>query len=213
MIRIIAGIAGFALILAGAVVHGAATHRWAGLTTEASRSAAAMNYKIRFGDYESTDIPSELPVKERSSVACRRYLSASGKPGMVVSITSGPPGAVSTHTPDVCYPGSGFKTVKAPQKETLDLGNGRTATCYVAEFEKKTATSAERHRIRWAWTVNGTWNVPDYARFAYLRSPELYKIYIVASMPVTDGEPEAETPAMKAFAVAALEQYGTLLVK
>lgn len=214
MTRIIAGIAAFILIVAGAVVHGAATHRWAGLNPEASKSASVLSYTLRLGDYEASDIPSEMPVKERSSVACRRYSSASGKPTMVVSITSGPPGAVSTHTPDVCYPGSGYKTAKAPKKETIELANGRTATCYVAEFEKKTATSFERQRIRWAWTINGTWNVPDYARFAYLRSPELYKIYIVASVSASDAEnTEAETPAMKAFTAAALEQYGAILVK
>ena len=213
MTRIAVAIAAI-LIVAGAVVHGAATHRWSGLAPEASRSAAVLNYTIRLGDYEAVDIPSEMPVKERSSVTCRRYTSASGKPAMVVSITAGPAGAVSTHTPDVCYPSSGYKTVKAPKKETIELSNGRTATSYVAEFEKKTATTVERHRIRWAWTVNGSWDVPDYARFAYLRSPELYKLYLVASVPPVDGEnAEPETPAMKAFTAAALEQYGALLAK
>jgi hypothetical protein len=167
---------------------------------------------VQLGDYTSEDVPSELPVKERSSVTCRRYSSKNLGQTIVVSITSGPPGAVSTHTPDVCYPGSGYRTVREPKKETLSLPNGGTASYWVAEYEKKTATTVERHRIRWAWSADGNWDVPKLPRLAYLRQPELYKIYVVTPVVESEGErAEAENPAIQAFLTQTLDQYSNLL--
>jgi len=200
------------LLVAAALVHGATTHRWSALSPTSDRATNAHAHVIRFGDYTSVDVPSELPVLERSSVTCRRYTSTTMGQAVVVSITSGPTGAVSTHTPDVCYPGSGYTTAREPIKETIDLPTGGTATYLVAEYEKKTATSSERHRIRWSWTVNGKWDIPGNPRFAFLGSPELYKMYIVTSVIDGDsGRPTADNPAVKAFVTQALTQYAELL--
>ncbi|MCU0704869.1 MAG: exosortase-associated EpsI family protein [Fimbriiglobus sp.] len=199
-------------VLAGAVVHGAVTHRWSALSPNPSRSEAVHAHTITLADYVATDFPSELPVKERSRVTCRQYTSPSGRTPATVSITSGPSGAVSTHTPDVCYPGSGFKMVQAPRTESIDLPNGGKAAYLVAEFEKKTATTYERHRVRWSWTIDGNWGVPDRPRFAFLTAPELFKLYVVTAVPMEDADKtEGDSPAVRAFVTAAFGQYSRLL--
>jgi hypothetical protein len=119
---------------------------------------------------------------------------------------------VSTHTPDVCYPGSGFKMMKAPRTESIDLPTGGKATYLVAEFEKKTATTFERHRVRWSWTTDGTWVVPDRPRFAFLAAPELYKLYVVTGVAMDDADKtDGDSPAVKAFVAATFSQYAGLL--
>jgi hypothetical protein len=164
------------------------------------------------GDFTHEDVPSELPIKERSSVSCRRYSSPTRDNMIVVSITSGPPGAVSTHTPDVCYPGSGYRTISEPKKEILNLPDGTTATCLVAEYEKKNSTTLERHRIRWSWSVNGSWTIPDRPRFAFLSEQELFKLYVVTPIADTDiNRLDAENPATTAFIAQVFAQYAALL--
>jgi hypothetical protein len=199
------------LVATAAVVHGAATHRWSMLNPDPARAAAAHAHVITLGDYRSKDIPSELPVKERSAVSCRQYTSPTGLPGVVVSITSGPPGAVSTHTPDVCYPGSGYKMLRGPKLETISLPGGGEASYMVADFEKKTATTFERQRVRWSWSVGKGWGVPDRPRFAYLREPELFKLYVVTGLAADDDRGDPDRPAVKSFVAAALSQYAGLL--
>lgn len=211
MLRTLCWIGCLVAVVTGAVVHGAATHRWSALAPDPVRAEAAHAEPVLFADYTSTDIPSSLPVKERSRVTCRQYVSSSGRPPVTVSLTSGPAGAVSTHTPDVCYPGSGFKMVKAPRTETIDLPGGGTATYLVAEFEKKTTTSYDRHRIRWSWTADGAWVVPDRPRFAFLNAPELFKLYVVTSVPPDEIERTDDTPAVRAFVAAAFARYSQLL--
>ncbi len=195
------------LLIGSAVLHGSATHRWSLLSPDPAIAKAVHEQVVQLADYKSNDIPSELPVKERSIVTCRQYLSPTGLPPFVVSVTSGPPGAVSTHTPDVCYPGSGYRTVAEPRQETIDLPNGGKATYIVADYEKKSATSYERQRIRWCWSTGGTWVVPERPRFAFLNQPELYKIYVVTAIGQDMADQVVEdSPAVKTAVAAAFEQ-------
>ncbi len=198
------------LVAAGAVVHGAATHRWSALAPAPGQAEKMHETVVRLGDYAPEDVPSEIPIKEKSRVTCRRYFSPSTGVTAVISIITGPPGAVSTHTPDVCYPGSGYKTVSGPTRETIDLPGGGTVRYYVADFEKKTATSAERHRVRWGWAPSGgTFDAPDQARFVFLRESELYKLYVVTALPPSESsERIPDDPAVTAFVAAAFAQYG-----
>ena len=212
MLRNAAGIFCALLIVSAALVHGAATHRWNALKPDPARAEWAHAHALSPGEYDIKDVPSELPVYEHSRVTCRQYTALSGDLTAVISLTSGPAGAVSTHTPDICYPSSGFKTVKAPKRETVELANGTSATYWVAEFEKSNATKYERHRIRWSWSDDGIWSVPDHHRVAFLLKPELFKIYIVTAVASESAESDrGDTPAQKAFVKKALQEYGEKL--
>jgi hypothetical protein len=76
----------------------------------------------------------------------------------------------------------------------------------VADFEKRTATSVERQRVRWSWSTDGKWTIPSRPRFAFLREPELFKLYIVTGLP-TDDRVDQDSPAVKSFVSTAFEQY------
>ena len=202
---------GLVLLGVGAAVHGSAIHRWEGFGAPEGRADRFHTLRVKIGDFEGESIPNDMTPYERSTATSTRYHSPSRGMAAAVSIITGPAGAVSTHTPDVCYPSSGYRTVKAPTRETIDLPGGGTARYYTAVFEKKTATSLERQRVRWSWTTDGTWVAPDRPRFAFLRAPELFKLYIVT--PVADGEGDTlveDPPAMKQFVAAAFAQYAEL---
>ena len=127
--------------------------------------------EVRFQDWQPTVVPMEMPTNERSTATARSYQSVStGRTG-VVTIISGIPGSVSTHTPDVCYVGSGYKLLRGPNKETIQLPGGASATVYTADFEKKSATKADRVRVRWAWSTDGAW-LAQTNWFAYVSGRE-----------------------------------------
>lgn len=195
-----------ALVLAGAVVHGAITQRWTMFAPDAARAARMHALKIELPDCEVREIENDVPLKERSVATSRRYLPADGSFSAAVSIISGVPGAVSTHAPDVCYTASGYRMLGAIRRETVKLADG-TATFFVADFEKKRETAVERLRIRWAWTTDGTWEAPDGARFHYMKATELFKLYVATPIAEIDGKPGDDGAAMKRFVRAAFEQY------
>lgn len=201
-----------ALLVGGAVAHGAVTRRWAGSDGPPPASAALHAWTLALGDYAAEVIPNDLPVKEKSVATSKRYTSAARQAGAVVTVITGPPGAVATHCPDVCYPSSGYRTVREPVKQTVELPGGGTATYYMAEFEKKTATTAERQRVRWGWSSGGSWEAPDRPRLSYLARQELAKIYLVTSVDALESaSPADDPPAVKAFVAAALAQSAAAL--
>lgn len=204
------GLAG--LIVAGAVANGFATQRWAILAPDSALTQRLHALEVKFDDWQADEVPTEMPTNERSVATSRRYKSASSNRLAVITMISGIPGSVSTHTPDVCYPGSGYKTLRSPKRETIELPGGRTAVYYVADFEKRTQTKQDRVRVRWAWSTDGDWVAPDNPRWQFAanlaRVPVLYKVYVVTPL-AEDAEeaPQDDDATTKAFVSSALIQY------
>lgn len=202
-----------ALIVAGALVHGAVTQRWSVFAPDPALADRLHALEVRHADWQPTPVPTEMPTNERSTATARRYLSASSGRSAVVTMISGIPGSVSTHTPDVCYVGSGYRCLRGPKKETLQLPGGAAATVYAADFEKRTATRVERVRVRWAWITDGTWLAPDNPRWQFARQlnavPVLFKLYVATPLPEADGDraPEDDAPTA-AFVADVWAQYG-----
>ena len=198
----------FGFVLAGAAVHGAITQRWSVFAPNVARTERMHAVAVKFGDVEVSDVPHDVPLKERSIATSRQYFSASQNVSAVLSVISGVPGAVSTHTPDVCYTASGYKMTFGPKRETLAMPDGKTAMYFVADFEKRKATEVERLRVRWAWTADGTWDAPDYARFQYMKATELYKLYIVTALAESPtGDRADDSEPVRRFVRDAFAQY------
>ncbi len=201
------------LIAGAAIVNGAVTQRWYVFTPDPARTNRLHNLVVRQCYWLPTPVETEMPTNERSTATARRYLSASGGQSAVVTIISGIPGSVSTHTPDVCYVGSGYTCLREAKKETMELPSGVTATYYIADFEKRTKTKLDRVRIRWAWSTDGSWIAPDSPRWQFAKQlnsvPTLYKLYIATPLPETDGDERSpeEDAATKAFITAAWTQF------
>jgi hypothetical protein len=202
-----------ALIVGGAIVHGAVTQRWAVFAPDQARTDRLHALEVHFQDWQPTEVPTEMPTNERSTATSRRYQSAATGQSGVVTVISGIPGSVSTHTPDVCYVGSGYRILRGPAKETVSLPGGGTAEVYAADFEKRSATKADRVRVRWAWSTDGAWVAPDNPRWQFARRlnsvPVLYKLYVATPLPEPDGEERVheDDPTTKAFVAAAWGQF------
>jgi hypothetical protein len=219
MLKTPALVAVVAVVVAGAVLNGVAVGRWEMLAPNPAQTEQLHELVVRFEDWQATPIDTDMPTNEASTATSRRYTSAGTGRSGAITLISGVPGSVSTHTPDVCYPGSGYKTVRAPKKETLDLPGGGAAVYYVADFEKTTATRQDRVRVRWAWTTDGReWVAPDNPRWQFAarlaRVPVLYKVYVVTPLPeeTEDQRPEDDATT-RGFAAAAFAQYSAAFAR
>ena len=203
-----------ALLVAGAaIVNGAVTQRWNVFAPNPAQTERLHALEVRFNDWEPKKVETEMPTNERSIATARRYTSPSNGHSCVVTIISGIPGSVSTHTPDVCYVSSGYKCLRGPRKDALELPDGTTAAFYVADFEKKTQSRAERVRVRWAWSTDGAWVAPDSPRWQFAKRlnavPVLYKLYVATPLPDADGEDRAaeDDPQTKEFVATTWAQF------
>jgi hypothetical protein len=176
------------LLVAGGAVHGMWTHRWS--TTGARDAGVDLlgGLDAPVGDWNPGPA---VPVAERdipkgTKATSRQFVNDKLGKRLVVSVTSGVPGVVAAHTPDVCFLGSGYRLKSPPSRQTIPLAGGGSVTFYLADFEKTTAGGTEGVRCRWAWTADGTWHAPDYPRLFFAKSqinlPVLYKLYVVHAL-------------------------------
>ena len=186
------------LLVAGGVVHGMWTHRWSNTGVVDSGVDALGKIDQPIGDWlPGVAIPvADNEIPKGTFVSCRQFTNEKTGKRVVVSLTSGIPGVVAAHTPDVCFLGSGYKLKNPPSKQTLPLAGGGSITYYIADFEKTTAAGADSVRCRWTWTADGAWHAPDYPRLFFARSqlelPVLYKLYVVHALgdeDLTKGDP------------------------
>jgi hypothetical protein len=174
-----------ALLIAGGVVHGMWTHRWAGDVGATAAVDLLAKVDRPLGDWEpGLAVPFDArDTPQGATATAREFVNEKANKRAVASVTAGVPGVVAAHTPDVCFLGSGYKLKNPPSKQSLPLPGGGTVEFYVADFEKTSAIGAEAVRCRWTWTADGTWRAPDYPRLFFARSqvrmPVLYKLYLV----------------------------------
>jgi len=206
------------LMIAGALVNGAVTRRWDFAGTNPEVTNRLHTLAVRFDDWQAKEADTDMPKSERAIATARRYMSPRTGHSAAVTLFSGVPGAVATHTPDVCYPGSGYRLVRGPLKETTTLAGGETVEFYIADFEKKKEAHVDRARVRWAWATKNRWIAPDNPRWQFARdltaAPEVYKLYIVTTTPEGDGDTKPEDDGItNAFVRSAWEQYTAALIR
>jgi len=168
------------LLVGSAVCHGYWTNRWTGLATSHLDGDIVATIDPKIGDWEGGESTSQSEEGQRPYSMARRFTNHHLNKSVTISLISGIPGKVATHTPDVCYPGSGYRMKTEIKLIQIPIGEGKVIDCYMSEFQKTTASGTETLRVRWTWTDgDGEWNAPSYPRWFYARSPILHKLYVV----------------------------------
>jgi hypothetical protein len=100
--------------------------------------------------------------------------------GLTVSVLllCGLPGNISTHTPDVCYPGAGY-TLGNGQRFVQRYGVPERAAEFQTAVASRAGTKPSSLRLYWAWHGSRGWSAPENPRWAFAAEPTLSKLYIV----------------------------------
>ncbi len=170
-------------LVASGLLHGRWTNRW-NQQDEVHGALLLSQLPRELGDWQTGDFLTINPADIPAMTECqsRRFNSLRDPKSIVVSVTSGRPASVAVHTPDVCYLGSGYTLRGAVSRQSVPLAHGGTASFWVGDFNKLTATGNETIRVRWSWSADGVWQAPNFPRFEFAGPRILYKLYIVHSL-------------------------------
>jgi hypothetical protein len=159
--------------------------------TEEHFAALLENVPMNIGDWKGENLPVEDQVKKTAGArgyVSRDYVNELSGERVGIWLIVGHSRDVMRHTPDVCYPSSGFKT-RAPEnaKVPFEFENQPESDFFTNTFIKEDASGRAIKRVFWAWykpNEDGTvrWEAPKnvYLRFGNARS--LYKLYFSGDM-------------------------------
>jgi hypothetical protein len=193
------------LLVGTGLAHGFWTHRWH-KTDEPQASAARLNQlPLNFGDWQGTDMPiapTALAIGEIVNYKQRLYVNRSTGQKFVALVVCGKPGPISVHTPEVCFPGAGYRMIGEPKPVAFSLGDEfPEAEFKTARFQRQNNSEKLETDAFWSWTTDGQWRAPTYPRWTFGRFPALFKVYILRDANPSRLSPEEDLKVARAFMV------------
>jgi hypothetical protein len=170
-----------ALIVGAGLVHGAWTGRWGPSPAMVALAARFESVPMTIGDWTGT--PYEFGALERKAagaeVALARIYTHPGR-GVSVSVLllGGLPGRISSHTPEVCYSGSGYDLGDPSAFDRRYGPDGRRATFRTA-LALRGGANPSALRLFWGWRGSRVWAAPEEPRWTFASESTLCKLYVV----------------------------------
>ena len=159
--------------------------------TEEQFAAMLKQVPQDIGDWHGTDLPVEDQVKKTAGArgyVSRRYTNKITGESVTIWLIVGHSRHVVRHTPDVCYPSSGFKTMSPENsRETFVFEGQPKADFFTNKFLREDVTGRHLERVFWSWfkpQKDGkvVWKAPDVVRWEFGNSPSLFKLYFTSAM-------------------------------
>jgi hypothetical protein len=173
--------------------------------TEEQFTELLKNVPKKIGDWRGEDLPVEEQVKKTAGArgyVSRDYKNAITGENVTVWLIVGHSKDVVRHTPDVCYPSSGFRT-RAPENSLQPfVFDGKSlGDFYTNTFVKEDAMGRQLVRVFWSWykpQPDGkvVWKAPKIVRWEFGNARSLYKLYFTSQMR-DFRETTDESPCMK----------------
>jgi hypothetical protein len=199
------------LIAGQAYLQGLWTDRWGRppVSEELQTFIERLNHvPTAFGEWESVESPiSQRELDASGSLNCysRRFTNRSD-PSKVVDIflVCGESVDICSHTPDQCYPLSGFQEAEDAQTFSIDCGSsGKTTADFLTNrFRKSFSILPQDLRIFWTFSGDGQWVAPSVPKYSLMHYSALYKLYANTSLQGdsrTRPEDSAAVPFLKEF--------------
>lgn len=140
------------------------------------------------GEWEGEDLPVEEVVRKTAGAVryvSRSYVNSETGDRVGLWLIVGHSRDITRHTPDICYPSSGFRPAGSKLSHVMETDNGKEAKFYTAKYEKEDAVSRSNERVFWAFNHPdmNKWDAPtDGARWHYGLAKALYKMYFTTSV-------------------------------
>lgn len=192
--------AAFAAVLLSLVVSGAGAGllvgRWGNseklqqAVTRLKKEAVSVSDLWDVSDQEMK--AQEFAIAELDGYVMRRFVERRTGRMLTVLVVCGKSGPVASHTPDVCYGGSGYS--QSGETKTWENPTGPKGKFEVRDFVKANVANPSSLRVFLAWSSDGEWAAPAYPRVTFAGKPFLYKIYVVRDTQKID-EPLENDPA------------------
>lgn len=194
MFRYVPVALGLVLIVFLGVVQGLKSDRWTDAGADAAEFAARLaNVPMEVGNWEGTD-QSEEANKDALAVAgavgnlSLTFTNKVTGQSVSVYVICGNFRKITAHTPDRCYPASGFTSLGPQTRQPIEWGDAK-AEFYTKSFRKESIEGVQSLRVFWAWSEDGKWLAPDHPNMEFAGVRALYKLYLISPIQKRNEQP------------------------
>jgi len=117
--------------------------------------------------------------------------------GDLVSVTLllGPPGPISVHTPEICFPSKNYQVLGKREQVAISGADGEDDQFWALSY-KANNLRGDTLRVYYAWSTGGRWSASGDPRFKFAGQPYLYKIQLSSPLP-PGADLESDDPCRK----------------
>ena len=189
----------FAMTVLSGVLQGHMRNRW-GPSPDTLRAAKLLaEVPEQFGDWrlQSTEKLGETAEKmlECTGYFVRNYQNQATGDLVSVTLLLGPPGPISVHTPEICFPTHNYQVMGKREQVVLRGADGREDQFWALGYRAKNLRG-DMLRVYYSWTAGDRWSAAGDPRFKYASKPYLYKIQLSSPLPA-GADMEADDPCKK----------------
>ena len=142
----------------------------------------------KIGNWEGIDMPVEKEVQQVSGAVNfvnRTYTNKVTNQVVTLWLIVGHARDIVRHTPDICYPNSGFRPDGRKLTHTVEYGEGSSGDFYTAKYQKEDSLVRQIQRVYWAWNRPDIkkWEAPESPRHHFgMVTRALYKMYFTSGV-------------------------------
>ncbi len=203
MVRLIPFVIAALAILVLTFVEGSMTDRWVDVNQESAYCATLLDQiPAKIGKWEGADQEVDSLIQKTAGAqgfVSRTYRNKSTDEQVAVWLIVGHARDTAEHTPDICYPSSGFDQSQAIATYPIEVEGEAPAKFFTAIYSKGSTLGKVRDRVFWSWfkpsgeaEARGDqveWIAPENSRFYFGSTRALYKLYFTARAPSGDQDP------------------------
>jgi hypothetical protein len=127
---------------------------------------------------EDAKLDSEIArVTGASGIASRIYTDGRTGVKLNVIVLYGPAANIFIHSPEVCYPSSGFRLVEGPLIQNIPVGDKKVPFSSLL-YEKGFGSVRDRRQVYYTWHHGQTWSPQFLTQKQVDRVPGIFKVHI-----------------------------------
>ena len=184
------------VLIGSGVVHGLWTDRWSEQADLADAAERLEQLPNTIGVWHGSAVEVEKDASSGlAGMVARRYIHADSGKSVTILLACGRSGAVCTHTPEVCYAGSGYE-VEKPKRFALPSQAAQVPEFWTARFVKEREAGKSHLRIFWSWYSAESWQIAEHPRVRFAGEKLLFKLYLIRELAQMD-EPLEGDPCVE----------------
>ncbi len=189
----------FGLTILSGVLQGRMRNRW-GVSPDTIRAAGKLaDIPSQFGDWKLVS-KGKLGETEKTMLECAgffvgEYRNRVSGEAVNVTVLLGPPGTIAAHTPEVCFPSTGYTALGEREGLAIRGKDEQDDQIWGLTYHVNNVHGGIL-RACYAWSTGQRWAASERPRFEYAGKPYLYKIQAVSRL-ASGADLRAHDPCME----------------